>query len=248
MDRARTRLLRQAHAADLGRSLTNAPCRRTSCRHRLGPALASAGAPPNSRRLGFLSMFLIVRSSVPDRPASVDREPLPFAQADRAEPRRGRTEMSAVRLSRLSAAARIARAASANSPGLSAVPIRLSAPPMMRSMRSGIVGERLAEDLDVLERGAQCLVVVGDEAVELAQHVARRLGDVRRSAVAVGLERIVRRRRRLVGAAAQRDGGVAGQTLVVEPDPGVGAHRGALVDRDDGDDLARGAADRARAR
>ena len=83
------------------------------------------------------------------------------------------------------------------------------------------------------------MFVVGNEAVELAQHVARRLGDVGRRG-RVRFEHIVGRRRRLIRTAAQSDRGIAGQALEIEPDPGVGAHRGALVDRDDGDDLARG--------
>ena len=106
-----------------------------------------------------------------------------------------------------------------------------------------VTGQRGREGLEIPQRILDRHLIVGDHPVDVAQ---------RRADFFLGVERPIRirgqlwnavrplwRRRRLVGAAGERDRRNARQPLKLEADLGIASHRRVAVDHGERDDAAR---------
>src|SRR6516165_9035342 len=92
------------------------------------------------------------------------------------EKRTSPTEISSVRLSRLSASLRIAAAASPRSPFLSPLTVSDSGRAAIASSRCELraFDKRRRHRLDIAHRGAHCLFVLADHALDASEHAAAR--------------------------------------------------------------------------
>src|SRR6202042_2881523 len=106
-----------------------------------------------------------------------------------------------------------------------------------------IARQRARKRLQIMQRVPDRLLVVGDHPVDVLQRAPDGLGDVLQPVRIGGQHRhavfIQRHAGRGLLAALERDRGDAGQALEFEPDQGVLADRGVVLDHGECDDPTR---------
>ena len=107
----------------------------------------------------------------------------------------------------------------------------------------GIACQRVGEGFEIMQRVLHRLLIVGDHPIDVLQRAADRLGDVLQR-IWVGGQHghtvfIPRHRRSGIVTAGQRNRSNSGQALEFQPDLGVLADRGVVLDHRQCDDTSR---------